>query len=68
MPVPIWQSWSPYRNVRMRAICGRNAGGPRWRIVAGAVAVQGLLPGNPQAEDILQDLLVKAVDAIRGTE
>jgi hypothetical protein len=30
-----------------------------------AVAVQGLLPGNPHAEDILQDLLVKAVNAIR---
>jgi len=31
-----------------------------------AVAVQGLLPMDPQAEDILQDLLVKAVDAIRA--
>jgi hypothetical protein len=31
-----------------------------------AVAVQGLLPGDPQAEDTLQDLLVKAVDAIRA--
>jgi hypothetical protein len=30
-----------------------------------AVAVQGLLPGSPHAEDILQDLLVKAVNAIR---
>ena len=31
-----------------------------------AVAVQGLLPGDPQAEDTLQDLLVRAVDAIRA--
>jgi len=31
-----------------------------------AVAVQGLLPLDPQAEDTLQGLLVKAVDAIRG--
>jgi hypothetical protein len=31
-----------------------------------AVAVQGLLPGDPQAEDTLQDLLVKAVDDIRA--
>jgi hypothetical protein len=31
-----------------------------------AVAVQGLLPGDPKAEDTLQDLLVKAVDAIRA--
>src|ERR1700731_1892570 len=31
-----------------------------------AVAVQGLLPLDPKAEDILQDLLVKAVDAIRA--
>jgi hypothetical protein len=31
-----------------------------------AVTVQGLLPMDPQAEDILQDLLVKAVDAIRA--
>jgi len=31
-----------------------------------AVAVQGLLPGDPQAEDTLQGLLVKAVDAIRA--
>jgi len=30
-----------------------------------AVAVQGLLPGDPRAEDTLQDLLVRAVDAIR---
>jgi hypothetical protein len=31
-----------------------------------AVTVQGVLPMDPQAEDILQDLLVKAVDAIRA--
>jgi hypothetical protein len=31
-----------------------------------AVAVQGLLPADGQAEDTLQDLLVKAVDAIRA--
>jgi hypothetical protein len=31
-----------------------------------AVAVQGLGPRNPQMPDILQDMLVKAVDAIRG--
>lgn len=31
-----------------------------------AVSVQGLLPGDPQAEDTLQDLLVKAVDVIRA--
>jgi Domain of unknown function (DUF5642) len=31
-----------------------------------AVVVQGLLPGNPHADDILQDMLVKAVDAIRA--
>jgi Domain of unknown function (DUF5642) len=31
-----------------------------------AVTVQGLLPLDPQAEDTLQDLLVKAVDAIRA--
>lgn len=30
-----------------------------------AVAVQGMLPGDQDAEDILQDLLVKAVNAIR---
>ncbi len=30
-----------------------------------AVAVQGMLPGNPDAEDVMQNLLVKAVDAIR---
>ena len=31
-----------------------------------AVAVRGLLPGDRQAEDILRDLLVKAVNAIRA--
>jgi Domain of unknown function (DUF5642) len=31
-----------------------------------AVAVQGLLPVDPQADETLQDLLVKAVDAIRA--
>lgn len=31
-----------------------------------AVAVQGLLPGNPGADDTLRDLLVKAVEAVRG--
>jgi hypothetical protein len=31
-----------------------------------AVAVQGILPGNPHAEDALQGLLVKAVNAIRA--
>lgn len=31
-----------------------------------AVSVQGLLPGNPHANDVLQDMLVKAVDAIRA--
>ncbi|MGO8849249.1 DUF5642 family protein [Mycobacterium sp.] len=31
-----------------------------------AVAVQGVLPGDPDAEDVLRDLLVKAVDVIRA--
>jgi uncharacterized protein DUF5642 len=31
-----------------------------------AVAVQGMLPGNRDAQYIMQDLLVKAVDAIRA--
>jgi Domain of unknown function (DUF5642) len=31
-----------------------------------AVAVQGLLPGNPHADDVLKDMLVKAVDVIRA--
>jgi hypothetical protein len=31
-----------------------------------AVVAQGVLPWNPHAEDILQDMLVKAVDAIRA--
>jgi hypothetical protein len=31
-----------------------------------AVAVQGLLPGNPHADDVLKDMLVKAVNAIRA--
>jgi Domain of unknown function (DUF5642) len=30
-----------------------------------AVVVQGLLPGNPQADEVLEEMLVKAVDAIR---
>ena len=48
------------------------AGGPKSYVFVGllsdtvAIAVQGLLPGDPQAEDTLQDLLVKAVDAIRA--
>jgi hypothetical protein len=47
------------------------AGGPESYVFVGllsdtvAIAVQGLLPGDPQAEDTLQDLLAKAVDAIR---
>jgi hypothetical protein len=31
-----------------------------------AVAVQGVLPGDPDAEDVLRGLLVKAVDVIRA--
>jgi Domain of unknown function (DUF5642) len=31
-----------------------------------AVAVQGVLPGNPDAEDVFQDLLVKAVNIVRA--
>jgi len=31
-----------------------------------AVAVQGVLPGNPDAEDLFQDLLVKAVNIVRA--
>jgi hypothetical protein len=31
-----------------------------------AVAVQGMVPGNPHADDVLQEMLVKAVDVIRA--
>jgi Domain of unknown function (DUF5642) len=31
-----------------------------------AVAVQGVLPGNPGAEDVFQDMLVKAVNVVRA--
>jgi Domain of unknown function (DUF5642) len=46
-------------------------GGARSYVFAGflgdriAVVAQGLLPGNPQADEILGEMLVKAVDAIR---
>jgi hypothetical protein len=31
-----------------------------------AVTAEGILPGNPDAEDLLSGMLVKAVDLIRA--